>query len=114
MSQVSDLQEEVAALEQWRALALQFDFHRMRALAQLKTLLADPSVANAVRAQAFLAEPPTQHHEIVAKLEECQRVLKMIPRRATHYDQEIDKALQPIARAKMCDCNQGRLECSCK
>jgi len=95
MSQVSDLQEEVAALEQWRALALQFDHHRMRALSMLKTLVADPSVENAVRAQAFLAEPPVPHHEIVAKLEECQNVLRLIPRRATTLDREIDAALQP-------------------
>ncbi len=55
--------EEEECTEQWRNLALQFDQHRMEALWHLKTLLANPEHAEAVR--AFLSAPPLSGSEVL-------------------------------------------------
>lgn len=60
-----ELEEEVAALQHWRDLALQFDNHRMQALAHLKSLLYSSS--HAAHVNRFLAAPPMAPHEVVAE-----------------------------------------------
>lgn len=51
---------------QWRRLALQFDGHRIQAIAHLKTLLAHPDT-HAVAARAFLAAPPLSGDQVLAE-----------------------------------------------
>lgn len=55
-TQTEDAESE-SAEDTWRRLALQFDGHRMQALAHLRAMLADPEKA-AARAEEFLASPP--------------------------------------------------------
>lgn len=52
------LRDEVEAGKQWRTLALQFDRHRMSALAHLKAVVSSPSAANIQACQAFLDAAP--------------------------------------------------------
>ncbi|MDT0215832.1 hypothetical protein Q9R35_00715 [Alcaligenes sp. AB3] len=54
--------------DQWRNLALQFDGHRMQALAWLKKLLPDlPDSPKKARAHAFLNMPPLNGETVLAK-----------------------------------------------
>lgn len=53
-----ELREEVETGQQWRALALQFDRHRMSALAHLKAVVSSPSAANIQACQAFIEAAP--------------------------------------------------------
>lgn len=71
---IEDVESAIAAAEQaqaddaeaeWRRLALQFDGHRLQALAHLRCLLENPeSHAEAVR--AFLAAPPLSGEQVLA------------------------------------------------
>lgn len=58
--------EDVEALKHWRDLALQFDYHRMKALWHLKTLVSDGAHYDA--AAAFLTEPPIPASELQQRL----------------------------------------------
>jgi hypothetical protein len=60
------LREELADMQHWRDLALQFDNHRMTTLWHLKTLAVNPSYAPAV--SEFLASPPLPASEVVQRL----------------------------------------------
>ena len=64
--ELAALLEELADMQHWRDLALQFDNHRMSALWHLKTLAVNPSYAPAV--SEFLASPPLPASEIVQRL----------------------------------------------
>jgi hypothetical protein len=60
------LREELADMQHWRDLALQFDNHRMTTLWHLKPLAVNPSYAPAV--SEFLASPPLPASEVVQRL----------------------------------------------
>lgn len=64
--ELAALREELADMQHWRDLALQFDNHRMIALWHLKTLAINPSYAPAV--SEFLASPPLPSSEVVQRL----------------------------------------------
>lgn len=50
----------------WRRLALQFDGHRMQALAHLKLLLANPELHKEA-VEKFLSAPPLSGEEVLAE-----------------------------------------------
>lgn len=63
--QASEADEEDAA-DAWRRLALQFDGHRMQALAHLRAMLADPQ-AHAEQTTEFLSAPPLSGDQMLAE-----------------------------------------------
>lgn len=69
--EIAALREELADMQRWRDLALQFDHHRMSALWHLKTLVLNPGYSPAVT--DFLAEPPLPAHEVVQRLADAER-----------------------------------------
>lgn len=66
LAREDELREELAGLEHWRDLALQFDNHRMKALWHLKTLVSDIGHYDAAR--NFLSEPPIQASALQQRL----------------------------------------------
>lgn len=70
-AEVEALREDVEAGEQWRALALQFDRHRMSAIWHLKALLGSAEHAGA--AHDFLDAPPVQGNVLWAEIEALRK-----------------------------------------
>jgi hypothetical protein len=65
-SELAALREELADMQHWRDLALQFDNHRMNAMWHLKTIVSDGAHYDAAR--NFLSEPPVPASEIQQRL----------------------------------------------
>ncbi|WP_313338470.1 hypothetical protein [Stutzerimonas nitrititolerans] len=82
---------EAESCEQWRALALQFDRHRMSALAHLKMVVAGQEGAlDACR--DFLAAPPVPGHEITAEIDQLRaevEALRAMAQRANNLLRQI-------------------------
>lgn len=58
---------------EWRTLALQFDNHRMQAIAHLQMLLSDP-VKHASVARDFLMQPPLNGEAVLKqRIEELHK-----------------------------------------
>lgn len=94
-SELAALREELADMQHWRDLALQFDNHRMTALWHLKTLAVNPSYAPAV--SEFLASPPLPASEVVQRLtaaEQRNEVLEKGRNAAEDRTAEISAQLQ--------------------
>jgi len=76
---------EAESCEQWRALALQFDRHRMSALAHLKMVVAGQEGAlDACR--DFLAAPPVPGHEITAEIDQLRAEVEALRKDKARLD----------------------------
>jgi hypothetical protein len=96
---VLELIDEVESLSYWRALALQFDNHRMAALWHLKALLQSHEHAGAVH--DFLDAPPMASHEVVAERDQLRAENERLQRFETAYKEFSDKTewVRPNAAA---------------
>ena len=77
---LAELREELACAEQWRDLALQFDRHRMNAMALIKAVAAGK--AGAPEYAAFAAVPPIPGHAITAEIAEKDARIAELERQA--------------------------------
>lgn len=86
---------EAESCEQWRALALQFDRHRMSALAHLKMVVAGQEGAlDACR--DFLAAPPVPGHEITAEIDQLRAEVEALRKAVEPLEPVHGDALPPI------------------
>ncbi len=67
----AELLEDAEICDHWRQLALQFDRHRMQALAHLRLVVSDPE-GGLEDCRSFLAEAPVQGHELTAELDQLR------------------------------------------
>lgn len=77
LAEVEMLRGELEHAEQWRELALQFDRHRMNAMALIKAVAH--GFAGAPECKAFAAVPPIPGHAITAEIAELRAQLQPAP-----------------------------------
>lgn len=63
---IAELEEELTTAAEWRRLALQFDNHRIEAIAHLRCLLENPE-SHAAAANRFLCAPPMSGEQVLAE-----------------------------------------------
>lgn len=75
-----ELRDEIEGLKHWRTLAMQFDRHRMTALAHLKAVVANPNATSVQAAQAFLeaAPAPGQVVELLIAADAIERIVHYV------------------------------------
>lgn len=82
------VRDEVEALLVWRTLALQFDRHRMTALAHLKAVVESPNATNIQACQEFLGAAPVPG-QVVEQLIAADAIERIVHYVVSKRDQDV-------------------------